>query len=107
MYAIRSYYGHYDSIVPQCVQNYKIKTLEGETLSEITGNYQTINTLKLDNSIVITSYSIHYTKLYEVANIKSRVPARISYLSLNARDTVETEIFRCFAMSLIVMCFIF
>ncbi|MDO6760460.1 FAD-dependent oxidoreductase [Tamlana sp. 2_MG-2023] len=44
-------FGHYDAIVPQCLQEYTIKTIEGELLVEQTGNYQTINNWKLEKPI--------------------------------------------------------
>lgn len=44
-------FGHYDAIVPQCLQDYTIKTIEGEVLATQTGNYQTINEWKLETPI--------------------------------------------------------
>ncbi|MGY6649690.1 FAD-dependent oxidoreductase [Wenyingzhuangia sp. IMCC45574] len=44
-------FGHYDAIVPQCLQDYVIKTVEGEVIAEQLGNYQTINEWQLEAPI--------------------------------------------------------
>lgn len=44
-------FGHPEDVIPFCVRNYTLKTLEGIVLKEVTGNYQTKNSLKLDASI--------------------------------------------------------
>ncbi len=44
-------YGHPEDVMPFCIQNYKILTIEGELLKEVNGNYQTINKLSLDSPV--------------------------------------------------------
>ena len=44
-------YGHPEDIIPFCINTYKIFSLEGDLLFEKQGNYQTINTILLDNPL--------------------------------------------------------
>ena len=64
-------FGHHDSVVPQCVRNYKVKTSSGDLLFDIKNNYQTINTLKLDKSIQVKGLVV------EVEHPSEHVPATI------------------------------
>ena len=51
---------------------------ESQTLASIT--FQ--NYFRMYNKLVITSYSIHYTKLYDLILSEISTPSRISFLSL-------------------------
>ena len=44
-------YGHPEDVVPFMVRNYTIKTIEGEVLANIEGNYQALNTIQLGKAI--------------------------------------------------------
>ncbi len=44
-------YGHPEDIIPFCINTYKIYSAEGDLLFEKQGNYQTINTIVLEESI--------------------------------------------------------
>ncbi len=44
-------YGHPEDIIPFCINTYKIYSAEGDLLFEKQGNYQTINTILLDNPV--------------------------------------------------------
>ncbi len=44
-------YGHPEDIIPFCINTYKIYSAEGDLLFEKEGNYQTINTIVLEESI--------------------------------------------------------
>ncbi|MFY0601259.1 MAG: FAD-dependent oxidoreductase [Cyclobacteriaceae bacterium] len=63
--------GHPESVIPFCIRNYKIKSLEGVLLFEVKGNYQTINSLKLENTIKTKGLTI------EVEHPSENVPASI------------------------------
>ena len=57
------------------------------------GNHEKIITTK----VVITSYSIHYTKLYEAAGLVDEARCLLPYRHLNALQTVGyRELFRYF-----------
>lgn len=64
-------YGHPEDVMPFCVRNYRIKTLKGELLKEISGNYQTINTINFETAIRTDGFII------EVAHPSENVPASI------------------------------
>lgn len=44
-------FGHPEDIIPFCIQNYSITTIEGKRIEEKRGNYQTINTITLPEPI--------------------------------------------------------
>ncbi|WP_010133922.1 FAD-dependent oxidoreductase [Ochrovirga pacifica] len=64
-------FGHYDDIVPQCLQDYTIKTVEGEILASQIGNYQTINEWKLKTPVTTKGIVI------EVKHPSATTPATI------------------------------
>ncbi len=64
-------FGHHDDIVPQCLQNYTIKSIEGDILAEQTGNHQTINEWVLDTPIETKGIII------EAKHPSNHVPATI------------------------------
>ena len=72
MYAIRSYYG-LPGGTPAISTNNKIRKMLADTLGEISfADLQiplaVVTTDLVTRKLVITSYSIHYTKLYETAS---------------------------------------
>ncbi|MGQ1788104.1 FAD-dependent oxidoreductase [Saccharicrinis sp. GN24d3] len=64
-------YGHPEDVIPFCVQNYVIKTLDGELVREVTGNYQTINKISLDTALKTKGLVI------EVEHPSAHVPASV------------------------------
>ena len=64
-------FGHPEDVIPFCVRNYKISTLEGELIKEVTGNFQTINTIKLDKTLSTKGFKI------DVEHPSGNVPAAI------------------------------
>ena len=68
MYAIRSYYEYY--LAAQA--NEVFLDPEGGILLEGLGRYRLYYRQALQDKLVITSYSIHYTKLYEM-NLPERL----------------------------------
>ncbi|WP_298474235.1 FAD-dependent oxidoreductase [uncultured Maribacter sp.] len=64
-------YGHPESIIPFCIQNYVIKDLNGTVLTSIEENHQTINTIKFKDSITTKGFTI------EVAHPSKEIPAAI------------------------------
>ncbi|WP_066631858.1 FAD-dependent oxidoreductase [Labilibacter marinus] len=64
-------FGHPEDVIPFCVQNYKITSLEGDVIKEVEGNYQTINKIKLDSSVNTKGLII------EVEHPSKNVPASV------------------------------
>lgn len=64
-------FGHPEDVIPFCVRNYKISTLEGELIKEVTGNFQTINAIKLDKTLSTKGFKI------DVEHPSGNVPAAI------------------------------
>ena len=64
-------YGHPESVIPFCIQNYVIKDLNGTVLASIEENHQTINTIKFKDSITTKGFTI------EVAHPSKEIPAAI------------------------------
>ncbi|MEM9337498.1 MAG: FAD-dependent oxidoreductase [Bacteroidota bacterium] len=64
-------FGHYDDVVPQCLREYTIRSLEGEVVVTQTGNYQTINRWVLPSPIKTKGVTI------EVKHPSEHVPATI------------------------------
>lgn len=52
--------GHPESVMPQCVRNYRIVDGSGRTIYEKTGNYQAVNDIRLDNPIFTDELSIEF-----------------------------------------------
>ncbi|RJE72478.1 FAD-dependent oxidoreductase [Reichenbachiella sp. MSK19-1] len=63
--------GHPDDVMPFCVRQYKVYTLEGQLLTEVTDNYQTLNVVQLD--AVVQTKGL----LLEVAHPSPYVPAAL------------------------------
>jgi hypothetical protein len=63
--------GHPEDVAPFCLRNYKIKDLDGKVVVEKEGNYQTINTWKLDTQIKTKGLII------EAEHPSEQVPASI------------------------------
>jgi hypothetical protein len=63
--------GHPEEVVPFCPYNYTIKNICGTILVEKEGNYQTINTWKLESKIKTKGLII------EVEHPSKNVPASI------------------------------
>lgn len=64
-------FGHPEDVVPFCVRNYKIKTIEGECLKTISENYQTRNVIMFEKTITTKGFYI------EVEHPSSNTPAAI------------------------------
>ncbi|OBQ52828.1 FAD-dependent oxidoreductase [Tamlana sp. s12] len=64
-------FGHYDDVIPFCLRNYKITSVEGEVLVEVKDNYQGLNVHKLKNKIKTKGV------LIEVEHPSNNVPATI------------------------------
>ncbi len=62
---------HPETVMPFCVRNYKIKDSKGNLVQEVTGNYQTRNTIKLEALLVTDSLVI------EAEHPDENVPAAI------------------------------
>ncbi|MDE5417428.1 FAD-dependent oxidoreductase [Labilibaculum sp. DW002] len=64
-------FGHPEDVMPFCVQDYTISTLEEEVIKKVSGNYQTINSIKLDTEVKTQGLVI------EVQHPSDNVPAAI------------------------------
>jgi len=64
-------YGHPEDVVPFCVRNFTIKTLDGVVIKEVRGNYQTMNYIQIDEAIKTKGLII------EVEHPSKDVPASI------------------------------
>ncbi len=64
-------YAHPEDVIPFCVRNYSVKTLEGTSLTTVRDNYQTINTICLAKPIVTKGLII------ELEHPSDTVPAAI------------------------------
>ncbi|WP_282035862.1 FAD-dependent oxidoreductase [Saccharicrinis aurantiacus] len=64
-------YGHPEEVVPFCVRNFTIKTLDGVVIKEVRGNYQTMNYIQIDEAIKTKGLII------EVEHPSKDVPASI------------------------------
>ncbi len=63
--------GHPEEVVPFMLRNYKIKDLEGNLLHQVDGNFQTINSFKPSESLVLKGFVI------EAEHPSENVPANI------------------------------
>ncbi len=52
--------GHPESVMPQCVRNYRIIDGSGRTIFEKNGNYQAVNDIRLDNPVCTDKLSIEF-----------------------------------------------
>lgn len=64
-------YGHPESVIPFCIQNYIIKDLDGVVIAEVKDNHQTINTITLPTGCSSKGFTI------EAAHPSKEVPASI------------------------------
>ncbi len=52
--------GHPESVMPQCVRNYRIFDGSGRMIYEKTGNYQAVNDIRLENPVATDTISIEF-----------------------------------------------
>ena len=52
--------GHPESVMPQCVRNYRIFDGNGRMIYERTGNYQAVNDIRLENPVATDTISIEF-----------------------------------------------
>lgn len=57
--------GHPEEVIPFVVADYRIKDGSGNILKEVTGNYQAINTIELENEIRTDSLTFEFAKKEE------------------------------------------
>jgi len=69
--------GHPENIIPFCIQKYRIKDKNGKIIYERSGNYQTINFIKLEDKIKTGSITI------ELDNPQTNIPTSIYYININ------------------------
>ena len=112
MYAIRSYY-----VSSETFTNDLIQSIRSQKMAQFREKYRTVDVLLIDDiqfiagkestqeEFVITSYSIHYTKLYDVRvkPLKLNVMEDfIQNISLKIEGLPSRDLIRTFTSSLIV-----
>ena len=57
--------GHSENVIPFCVRKYQIKDEYGNLLFRVDENYQTINTLKLSQTLITSKLIIEMEKSFK------------------------------------------
>ena len=54
--------GHYDSVMPGCIRDYRLSDDRGNELAFVTGNHQTINTLTFSPAVAVRGLNLRISR---------------------------------------------